>query len=265
MKRWTLWTILAGTMLGTAGHGADYYLAPTGSDADPGSAAAPWKTFAYALPRLDPGDTLVLKDGVYGIAAGSGPLYVDGATSHKNGTAAQRITVKAEHERQAVLEGTGRGFTVHVVNCSYWTFEGLSVRSNDANVSGPAAGSAGHPINLYKCAQIIVRRNLLYQTNRYENSALLLLHYTSHSLVEENEGYTFHRHGMSVAHGDHNTFRRNYLHSRLAKDIPPDGIQSGAPGRGDGGITIYPGSYNVVENNIVEKVGCGYGIEATAD
>src|SRR5262245_47517893 len=43
-----------------------YYLSPTGSNSKSGtSALAPWKTFSFAIPKLKPGDTLVLLNGTY--------------------------------------------------------------------------------------------------------------------------------------------------------------------------------------------------------
>src|SRR5919106_1527073 len=67
----TLGIILCGVSLVSPSMGdeslaATYYLSPTGSDANAGtSVAAPWKTFRFALPKLQPLDTLLLLDGVY--------------------------------------------------------------------------------------------------------------------------------------------------------------------------------------------------------
>src|SRR6267142_7041361 len=41
------------------------FIAPEGSDGNPGTQAAPWRTFGHALPMLQPGATLVLLDGTY--------------------------------------------------------------------------------------------------------------------------------------------------------------------------------------------------------
>ncbi|MBI2557718.1 DUF1565 domain-containing protein [Candidatus Woesearchaeota archaeon] len=53
--------------------GNTYYISPTGSDSNPGTSASPWKTFAFTIPKLKAGDTLILKDGTYnahGVFAG---------------------------------------------------------------------------------------------------------------------------------------------------------------------------------------------------
>ena len=60
--------------------GDAYFLSPTGSDANDGqSPAAPWKTFAAAFSRMAGGDQLVLLDGTYSDAAGTGKIGCAGA------------------------------------------------------------------------------------------------------------------------------------------------------------------------------------------
>src|SRR6187549_152156 len=51
--------------------------------------------------RLKPGDTLVLKDGNYG------KLAINCKTNANNGTSTARITIKAQNERKAHLQGAG--------------------------------------------------------------------------------------------------------------------------------------------------------------
>jgi hypothetical protein len=46
--------------------GTTYYLSPSGSDASAGTSLnAPWRTFSYAIPKLNAGDTLMLMNGTY--------------------------------------------------------------------------------------------------------------------------------------------------------------------------------------------------------
>ena len=44
---------------------ATYYVATTGSDNNPGSVSAPWRTIRVAVSRLSAGDTLYIRGGVY--------------------------------------------------------------------------------------------------------------------------------------------------------------------------------------------------------
>ena len=86
---------------------ATYYISPAGNNANSGiSISAPLKTFAFAIPRLNPGDTLTLMNGTYD-GSTSGYPNIDCTAGAKNGTAAAPITLKAQNERKAFLNGDG--------------------------------------------------------------------------------------------------------------------------------------------------------------
>src|SRR5215831_14727389 len=65
--------LLAGTS-GTA-EAVTYYVATTGSDSNPGTVAAPFKTIAKASQALASGDTLYIRAGT----------YPESMTNHSNG------------------------------------------------------------------------------------------------------------------------------------------------------------------------------------
>ncbi len=52
-------------LISPTAHAANYYVATTGIDSNPGSEAAPWKTIAYAVNKMVAGDTTYVKGGVY--------------------------------------------------------------------------------------------------------------------------------------------------------------------------------------------------------
>src|SRR4051794_23977720 len=56
-----------------------YYISPQGADVSSGglSESAPWKTFKYAFSLMSSGDELVLLDGSYSDAAGTGYISSD--------------------------------------------------------------------------------------------------------------------------------------------------------------------------------------------
>jgi hypothetical protein len=237
--------------------GATYYLSPTGSNSNPGTSSAPWKTFAFAVTQLQAGDTLLLRDGTY-TRANSGMLSVD-CRINANGTSASPITIQAENERRAFLSGDGTVKPINVMYCSYWRFVGIRAKSADS------VGGAGGVMQVYQSDYITVRRMLLEHPNRYVNDHALLLWSDSGShgnhLVEENEVYDAFRHGILTKYESNSVFRRNYINSRESVDAV-GGTLSGFAGRGDTGIAIYPGSNHIVENNISEGQGIGFNIEA---
>ncbi|RME69548.1 MAG: right-handed parallel beta-helix repeat-containing protein [Verrucomicrobia bacterium] len=77
------------------------HLSPHGSDANPGTEAAPWRTPAHALRQLQPGDTLIFADGIYPT---SEPLVLSmgtpapaGAWTTLRAAARARPVILAEH------------------------------------------------------------------------------------------------------------------------------------------------------------------------
>ena len=66
-----------------------YYVSPSGSDSNNGSAASPWATLQQAANTVQAGDTVDVQAGSY---AG----FVLGGTRPQNGTPGAPITFKAE-------------------------------------------------------------------------------------------------------------------------------------------------------------------------
>ena len=91
-----------------------HYVSPQGSDANPGTAAAPLRTLKKALTRLTPGDTLYVRGGRYRERVTSTPVVA--------GTAGARITVRAYPGERPVLKGL-----LWLKNASYWRIDGLNV------------------------------------------------------------------------------------------------------------------------------------------
>ncbi len=89
--------------------GKEHYISPTGNNANTGtSAGSPWKTFAKAFGTMAPGDTLILLDGTYGTAAGTGYISYLGTNSAqpKSGLNLQGMTVvRAQNPGQVRIIG----------------------------------------------------------------------------------------------------------------------------------------------------------------
>jgi len=239
-------SVLIASGLSSAAHAATYYLSPTGSDSNSGtSAALPWKTFAFAIPKLQPGDTLTLLNGTYNVS-NSGFPSIDCTRGASNGTASQPITVQALNERQAFLQSNGTVTAFTIANCAYWNIVGLRIEAAD-NASG-----AGEPMDVLSSDHVTLKRLLLARNNRYSNVHLLSILNSTNILVEESELYYFHRHAILNWYTDHSIYRRIYCHSRGYQDIP-GGASSHTPDRGDGCVAIYPGNHNILENVISER------------
>lgn len=79
---------------GSPDTGSTHYVSVRGSDDNPGSLAKPWRTLAFALARLRPGDTLFIRGGT----------YLERATVAANGTAAAPITIQSYPGESAVID-----------------------------------------------------------------------------------------------------------------------------------------------------------------
>src|SRR5881392_3800523 len=67
---WTILFLIANSVCGFlssgfAQGGFTYYVAPTGSDSNPGTSAAPWRTIQKAANTLNGGDTVIVNAGTY--------------------------------------------------------------------------------------------------------------------------------------------------------------------------------------------------------
>src|SRR3989344_214299 len=83
-----------------AAEAATYYVATTGNDANPGTLSQPFKTIAKAYSQTLPGDTIIVKPGVY---TEYQPGY--GINLNKSGTASAPIMLKSETKWGAILDG----------------------------------------------------------------------------------------------------------------------------------------------------------------
>jgi hypothetical protein len=257
---------LAGTGVSGAGGSTmlpatTYYIAPDGSDGNPGtSPTAPWRTFAHALPVLQPGSTLILLDGMY-TSATSGLLQVFCGPTIANGTPAQPITVRAMNERQAFISGDGNGPPIELSACANWVVEGLHAEETD--VPNEAGDEPGSVVVLTRCTNVVLRRMLAAHPNRYLTASVYVIaHATANILVEESEALDFHYYGFHAYDSTHATFRRDYAHSRDTPDIA-GGQATTAPARGDGGFLLTKSSFGLIENCVAEDVADGFTIRAS--
>lgn len=234
--------------------GDTFYLSPNGSNQNPGTDGSPWKTFNYATKQLQPGDTLVLKDGTYNSSTGTGYFDVSCSSSANNGTLANPITVKAKHERKAWLKSDGADTPFKLVNCKHWNIEGLRVSSGDY------IGGATDVFKIAKSGDIKVKRLLAHHNNRYKNSQLVMVSESQDVLIEEAELYYFHRNGIEAYMSDGVTIRRTYANSRMHSDLS-DGYDSHAISQngGDRTYSFYYSNNGIVENSISENRSEGFG------
>ena len=113
-----------------SGYAATYYLATNGSDAHSGTSAKSWATFDHAWSVIRPGDTLLVKEGI----------YVQSIAATVSGTLGKPITIKAERAGGAIIDGGGSRPALYVSNKAFLTIEGFKFRNcgeqSCASISG---------------------------------------------------------------------------------------------------------------------------------
>jgi len=97
------------------GSGAQYYVTPSGSSSGNGSINNPWdlQTALNQPSSVHPGDTIWLRNGVYG---NGGTIF----QANLNGTSAQPITLRQYPGERATVNG---GLQVNGTYARYWGFE----------------------------------------------------------------------------------------------------------------------------------------------
>lgn len=95
---------------------ATYYVAPTGNNDNPGTSSSPFLTIQHAANIVNPGDTVIVKDGTYTAPASECLVLL-----HRGGTENNWITFQSENKYGAVLDGENApdrpyGFQTNGVN-----------------------------------------------------------------------------------------------------------------------------------------------------
>ena len=108
--------------------GNSYYVSSsTGSDSNDGSLASPFKTIQHAADIVNPGDVVIIRDGIYTDTDNNDiGVYVS-----RGGTPGNYITFKSENKWKSILDGqnvTGYGFLMGS-SVGYVIIEGLEIRN----------------------------------------------------------------------------------------------------------------------------------------
>ncbi|MFN2509214.1 MAG: right-handed parallel beta-helix repeat-containing protein [Chthoniobacterales bacterium] len=94
---------------------ASFYVVPNGSNSNPGTAAAPWKTIQHAADRLQPGDTVFVRAGIY-----PGPVTVNVSGSAAGGP----VTFSNFAGETPIIDG--KGFAPPAANTALFLIENQS-------------------------------------------------------------------------------------------------------------------------------------------
>ena len=188
-------TFVLSTAVAASATAATYYVdAVNGNDGSAGTVEAPWATVRKAVASLQPGDTVLVRGGV----------YRESITMNINGTADQRITIQAYPNETPVLEGT-RAITG-------WT----QCTANEPGLSVLGVGNP-HYANIYR-AQFTADSLDLENAMMLENGELLQM-----ARFPDQSGIVFDKVSEYASLSDsRNWTQRNYLWDPARLNKPSD-------------------------------------------
>ena len=197
---------------------AFYVSSSSGSDANPGTITAPWRTLQKAFDALQPGQIAYLRAGTYG-------AFCSASRFSRAGTPAAPITVQGYPGERAVLHGQIR-------------LEGSYVRLAHVIVEGPSCGTWGA------------------STRQGENLVLMLTGISHHVEVSNSEVYHGGWHAGINAGGDDIWILNNYIHDNGGFNDPDQYNTSHGIYYSDGSRGVV--ANNILEHNRAKGLSSRY-------
>lgn len=219
-------TMILGNTIHAKAAGTAYYVSPTGNDSNPGTSAAPFKTFAKATSVLSAGSTLYIYAGVYN----------QQLKLAKSGTSSAGITVKPTGGAVVIDMGNAAASGLDV-RASYITVSGLEVKnSNDvcvnllgSNITIDAIivnGCSNHGIQANNSSNVKILNSRVFRTV-LSNSARAMssgwgsaikVRISDNVLIQGNTVYNNYGEGMGTR-GTNVTIRGNIVYDNYSVNI----------------------------------------------
>jgi len=218
--------ILLGNNIHTKAVGNDYYVSATGSDTNPGTASAPFRTFAKANSVLTAGSTLNIYAG----------MYNEQLRISKSGTGSAWITVKPLGGTVVIDMRNAATFGLSLA-ASYVTVSSLEVKNsgdicvnlvgNNLNVDGLVVHDcASHGIQANNSSQVKILNSRVYRTVLSNASRSIAsgwgsgikVRVSDNVLIQGNVVYNNYGEGMGTR-GTNVTIRANTVYDNFSVNI----------------------------------------------
>ncbi len=146
-------TVSVSTPLGT---GMRYYVSTNGSDTNPGTEALPFKTIQKAADIVNPGDAVIVEDGVYTMETPnpSCSRFTAVVCLTRGGNSNNMVVFKSRNKWGAKIDGQNNrvqnGFRFASPNASYIRVEGFDVygAGNDGSSAGFDVFNGSHHVEI---------------------------------------------------------------------------------------------------------------------
>jgi parallel beta-helix repeat protein len=198
-----------------AASGNEYYVAPNGDDANPGTIGEPWRTLQKAADTMVADDTTYVRSGTY-----------TRVNLKRSGASGQYITFEAYPGEHPVLDGgSWVGFVDRYADTSpleYFIIDGFEIKNFE------------HGINLIQSNHFIIRNNKVHDNSSFgilvdgaedgeiaNNSVFntgsysgILVSNSTNIDIHHNVSYSNNHNGIGMSHAAHN----NLVHHNIAYD-----------------------------------------------
>ncbi len=101
-----------------------YYVSENGQNSNPGTFAEPWETIQYGVDQLQPGDNLLIMEGIYN----------EKVQINESGSESNFITISNYDEGQVVIDGSGittQEAVIEIYDQEYIIITGLIIANNE--------------------------------------------------------------------------------------------------------------------------------------
>jgi len=210
------------------GGGQCYYVDPAGSDGNPGDSARPFQTVQHAADLVNPGDMVIVRNGVY--TGGSDVLSIG-----RGGSAGNLVVFKSQNKWGAVLDGQNNSSaTVVHIGTNYVRVEGFEMKGSNHYGVDPSTGT--HDIQ--------IAGNNIHDVGRYCESSGI---------------------GLSAidAYSDNLIIEGNWVHDIGRFAAGENGCQPGNDYwmNHDHGVYNGQGTNVIIRNNVFYNITRGWGIQ----
>lgn len=132
-----------------------YYVSENGQNSNPGTFAEPWETIQYGLDQLQPGDNLLIMEG----------MYNEKLQMNESGSEGNFITISNYEEGQVIIDGSGittQEAVIEIYGQEYIIITGLTIANNEMT-------DAQGILIENNCSNIAITGNTIYDINFSSN------------------------------------------------------------------------------------------------
>lgn len=243
--------------------GGTYYVSPEGSDDNPGTEQAPWKTMTRVAASIQRGSTVIFEDGEY--------IETQPAIFEESGTEAEPIIIKARNKHKAVIKYQNMPtIKIRIKGQKYITLQDFEITQDfkgiDTNdilvqvregadhckiIGNKIHNAYEEGVKAYLVENVLIEGNYIYDM---VHEGVDFVNVAS-STIRNNEVYDVGRVGLLCKGGSYDIqIHGNYVHNR---NVPMStsgiylGGMTGADSTADSSINGYEAYNCVAYNNVV--------------